>query len=350
MLSALTVLAVVALRRAGPGADRFRNRLWLFVPMFILWANCHLCWFYGLAVLWITVVGEWLDQRRDRPALPRLALRTMTQVSVVSSFAVMVSAVGPRAYVLIVTGGRLGKKLQISEYRPPSLHTWFHVPFFLLLVLTVVALLVRWRQASLADIGLVAVTGALALTTVRVVPLFATVAAPVASRYLSDIVAARAGRRRAGTDGDVEPEEVGFAAMSLTIAMVAVVGAAVVTTQLSAANVDRSLDARYPVAAVAWIREHHPPGTLFNDYNWGGYLIWELPSYPVSLDGRAEIHVGLMEEMAKGRAAEALLREGVHLVLTQTGGGLARGMSADPDWKISYQDRVATVLTPVHPL
>lgn len=45
-------------------------------------------------------------------------------------------------------------------------------------------------------------------------------------------------------------------------------------------------EAYYPVKAVAYLREHRCPGNLFNDYNYGGYLIWKLPTQPVYIDGR----------------------------------------------------------------
>ena len=31
-------------------------------------------------------------------------------------------------------------------------------------------------------------------------------------------------------------------------------------------------------------------GPLYNDFNWGGYLIWSLPGLPVSIDGRTNLH------------------------------------------------------------
>jgi len=33
---------------------------------------------------------------------------------------------------------------------------------------------------------------------------------------------------------------------------------------------------RYPEAAVSVIKNQQLPGPIFNDYNWGGYLIWKL--------------------------------------------------------------------------
>lgn len=42
----------------------------------------------------------------------------------------------------------------------------------------------------------------------------------------------------------------------------------------------------YPIRAVSYLSAHPCSGNLFNAYNYGGYLIWKLPSEPVYIDGR----------------------------------------------------------------
>jgi hypothetical protein len=41
-----------------------------------------------------------------------------------------------------------------------------------------------------------------------------------------------------------------------------------------------------PKKAVAYLNSHPCQGNLFNDYNLGGYLIWQAPNTPVYIDGR----------------------------------------------------------------
>ena len=43
---------------------------------------------------------------------------------------------------------------------------------------------------------------------------------------------------------------------------------------------------QYPAAAVQYLNVHPCKGNLFNAYNFGGYLIWQLPSHKVYIDGR----------------------------------------------------------------
>ena len=45
-------------------------------------------------------------------------------------------------------------------------------------------------------------------------------------------------------------------------------------------------EANFPTGAVAYLKQHPCQGQLFNDYNYGGYLIWKLPGTKDFIDGR----------------------------------------------------------------
>jgi len=47
-----------------------------------------------------------------------------------------------------------------------------------------------------------------------------------------------------------------------------------------------SAKTRYPVQAVEFLRKQPAKGRIFNAYEWGGFLIWQLPEYKVFVDGR----------------------------------------------------------------
>ena len=52
-----------------------------------------------------------------------------------------------------------------------------------------------------------------------------------------------------------------------------------------------SLAKDYPVGAVQYLRQHPQPTGMFNDYSYGGYLIWQLgPQHKVFIDGRADLY------------------------------------------------------------
>ena len=340
VLTAAVVLAVERLRQ-GPRPESQRW-LWALVPLFAFWSNVHLGWFYGLFVLWAVVLGELFERLRNRRALDVSSWRTLSLVSAASLLAVMVNPVGPPIYRLVLTQVDVGRRF-IQENQPPSPADPAALPFVLMLVGTVAVLAWRWRRLSVTDVLLVGGTAVAALVAVRTVSLFATVAAPVLSRYLSgrdDMAAEAAGER--------EPADVSTA-LNVGLVLV-VVGLAVLMARarLAPASVHTELRQEFPVEAVAWIEENRPPREMFNTFDWGGYLIWQLPGYPVSIDGRADLYADELQVYARILAGQGweneFQRRRIGFALVPTGGPLARAVTAHPAWRIAHADRQATVL------
>lgn len=42
----------------------------------------------------------------------------------------------------------------------------------------------------------------------------------------------------------------------------------------------------YPCAAIGFLKKQPDKGLIFNRYEWGGFLIWQLPEFPIFVDGR----------------------------------------------------------------
>jgi len=42
----------------------------------------------------------------------------------------------------------------------------------------------------------------------------------------------------------------------------------------------------YPYERIQKLKQNPISGNIFNDYNWGGYIIWQLPEYKTFVDGR----------------------------------------------------------------
>jgi hypothetical protein len=59
---------------------------------------------------------------------------------------------------------------------------------------------------------------------------------------------------------------------------------------VSNTNLERETAKIYPVEAAKVVAAKGYAGPLYNDFNWGGYLIWALPQHPVALDGRTNLH------------------------------------------------------------
>jgi len=108
----------------------------------------------------------------------------------------------------------------------------------------------------------------------------------------------------------------------------------------------------YPVEACDFIREHGLPRPLFNTYEWGGFLMWYLPTYPVAIDGRTDLYGDdFNTTYAKVMAADlpyttfpAMTQAGT--LLLRRNSLMADALSTLPHFKVAHSDNVAVVLLP----
>jgi hypothetical protein len=107
----------------------------------------------------------------------------------------------------------------------------------------------------------------------------------------------------------------------------------------------------FPAGAVEFLKREGQTGTVFNEYGWGGYLIWHLyPAYRVSIDGRAAVYGPErfaryieIDDLRPGWRA-SLEGLGARYAVIRPGGPLATVLRLSPDWDVVYEDRVAVVL------
>ena len=101
--------------------------------------------------------------------------------------------------------------------------------------------------------------------------------------------------------------------------------------------------------AVAYIQEQSPPGQLFNSYNWGGYLLWALPEYPVFVDGRTDLYNDeLIGEWISVMRVEdgwqdVLDEYNINLILIEAGSTLDRVLEREQEWQLAYSDELSVV-------
>lgn len=106
----------------------------------------------------------------------------------------------------------------------------------------------------------------------------------------------------------------------------------------------------YPVTACNYIREHQLPQPLFNPYEWGGFLTWYLPEYPVAIDGRTGLYdddfvvqyFKAMNADVRYQADPAMANAGT--LLLQRRSLMGEALRTLPTFRVAYSDSVAVVL------
>ena len=110
-----------------------------------------------------------------------------------------------------------------------------------------------------------------------------------------------------------------------------------------------AIRSRFPVNAVDFLRRNPPPGPLWNIFDWGGFLSWYMPQYPVAIDGRTDLYGDELDKLfyqtemgdASYRHDPYLNQSGV--VLLRTRDGLVPLLEKDSRFDKVYEDKIASV-------
>lgn len=306
---------------------------WLPV-IFALWANLHIQFVDGLFVLGLALMEALVAQRwtsshtRIRPVWLGFALLASTFATLANPYGWHIYRV---AHDLATQAGALNK---VSELQAIPFRDLTHF-LILLLALGSAAALAWRRRPNFFGIALLGFAAVVSFRSQRDVWLMATVAAAI----LASAIESR--ERIAG-------RLPGFAnSIAVVVAGLAVLaGFRVlhVRDNLLQIQVARS----FPVRAVEVIREKGYPGSLYNDFNWGGYLIWYLRT-PVSIDGRQNLYgdqridrsVATWSAEPDWASDGRLMSAGV--VIGPVKAPLTQVLRSDPRFQLAYEDKLAAV-------
>ena len=96
--------------------------------------------------------------------------------------------------------------------------------------------------------------------------------------------------------------------------------------------------------------ENHPPGQLFNSYNWGGYLCGGYGAdYPVYVDGRTDVYDNaFLQEYLKivtGQLDAPVVfdERGIKVVMVEQESPLGPQLLKSGRWQAAYRDDLAVV-------
>jgi len=154
-----------------------------------------------------------------------------------------------------------------------------------------------------------------------------------------------------GKEAHVSAPALGISALQLgrvLAGVLLVIGLSAVDNGFSNRAVFQVVHDSYPVEAIKFIQEHHLPGPIYNNFNWGGFLIGNLPDYPVSIDGRTNLYGDDALRRSYGtlmalRWSEDPALTRANLVLLPTTVPLSRVLERSPQFQLVYSDRLAMV-------
>jgi hypothetical protein len=318
-------------RREG----KSRELLWLPV-LFVLWANIHIQFVDGLVVLAIataepTLMRWWKSDTKCAPA------RNLWLTLGACLAAVCINPYGPGIFrIAWQLGSQSGvldtvSEMQALPFRAPADYV------LLFLALAAAGVLFRYRQLVPFETLTLAVAAVLSFRSRRDLWVMAITAGTILAAGLP----ARAEKK----ESDQQPIWATALAAATAIAAFA---ASLFLLHVNNSSLQAALAEKMPVQAVAIVKDRHYTGALFNTYDWGGFLIWNLRE-PVSIDGRAALYgdqaIARSRETWDGGVKWAsdpdLQSAGV--VIAPDGAALTQLLRTNPGFELAYEDKVAAV-------
>jgi hypothetical protein len=323
-----------------------RSLYWLPL-IFIIWANLHIQFVYGLALLFFAAMEPFLQRllrfrSKTNGQLPALSpgLLAATGVCILATIATPYELSIYRPILQYATETKVFRmvlELQPLPFRSPA--NWV----FLALMLGAAFSLGWRREASFFPFCLLAMGALLSFRAQRDV----WVGAVAAVGVMSD----------RATMAPV-PERVKLTKAKIVIVAV-VLGAALFFFARSRNITETALKAivaeRFPADAVAFVKKNQIRGPLYNHFDWGGFLIWSLPEIPVSIDGRTNVYgeekierCFMVWSGVPGWNSDPDLIK-AKLIIGDIRHPLTFSLRADARFKLIYEDRIAAVFAAAAP-
>jgi hypothetical protein len=346
----LTAFWIVILERINSDKP---NLWWLLPLLMVLWVNMHGMFVLGIAIWSIYLLGSFLEDP-TRLWFSKPLTRSMLLGGMLSTLATLLSPSGIQIWESIVSlGSNSYITSRIPEYQSANFHTPETWPFLLLLLLTMIGFARSTTRPSWIHTLLAASFAAIAIYTSRMIPLFAIVAVPLVSKSLSDWIRHEyPGSRFSAIEKNLS--KINSSANGSVWLLVVIIAVALIF------NTGKSIDPRgkvnrfdsefFPVVAVTWLNSHPQQGHMFNEFDWGGYLLLYLVPRPqIFMDGHTHIY-----GEALTREYETLVTLGkdwqqifekyqIKWAILRTKSPIAQVLE-EIGWTVIYRDQTATVL------
>jgi hypothetical protein len=331
--------------------EKIRNgekiNLWIFPGLMLVWANTHGGFIFGF-LAWIAYLVGWLWEYRRKSA----SLNVGMKLIIIGGTSLISSILTPdlwRNWQGVFGNDSLFILSHTTETLPPNLVTVEILPFTVLLALAFVIFLLSWKQIPTSHLFLLIGFALMSLIMTRNIPFFAIAAAPVLAGYLSQPLSKMSFWRKAEEQIAMIDGILSGYVWPILISLLAI-GTFSYYQSITKTPFNQFDPGTFPVQAVDWIEGHPLKGNMFNDLNWGGYILYRLwPGKQVFIDSQSDFYgEALIRQYAGVFTADGnwdgeLKQDNVSWILVSPRTNLAMAASTAPDWQMAYKDSVAVI-------
>jgi hypothetical protein len=282
------------------------KRIWFFPALMLIWVNTHGAFIAGF-VIWATYLADWLWEFVQGRGKKNTGLHLL--LIGILSFAV--TFINPSGWYLWGTSvGYVSNNFMTShtvEYLSPDFHEKDMWPFMFMVAFALLALM-QERKLHLREALLLAGWTMLSLYSLRNMPLFAVVTAPIYGGLIQSWAEKILNWwKPASSPGESQNVLRGYVWFVATVLFLgAALWRGIPIDQKGTGNI--FLPNIMPVQAVDWLKENPQDGRMFNHFIWGGYILYRMwPDELVFIDGQTDFY------------GEALFREYLDVINLSSG-------------------------------
>jgi hypothetical protein len=326
-------LIVLEQYRAG------KDRLWLLPPLFTLWINLHGSWPIGLVLLAIFLLTGLTSFRSGAIEAWAWAPHQRNRLLLFIALVVPALFLNPYGWRLVfypfeIAGKHTLTLNAVQEWQSLNFHVFRGRAIFCLVAAYFAGRTARARTWTLHEAVVLFLALFAGFTYSRFLLFTGIILCPMIAAELTFL----------GSDDPAKDKRL------LNTAIIAVILFFAVTHIPNENVLTLQQDEGYPAQAVHYLRQHPLKEPLLNDFNWGGYLAWNLPTQPIFIDTRADIfeQSGLFKTYLDMTALALPVEDYNHgqlrYVLFPRSSPLVAALSRSPNWATEYQDDTAVLL------
>ncbi|MBU2610160.1 MAG: hypothetical protein KJ606_04340 [Chloroflexi bacterium] len=320
--------------------------------VFAAWGNLHGGFIWGILLLMATIVGEALDNLLDNQ--PSMSWKETCSLALWSILAGLTISINPNGISLWrLPFDQVQVSLSITEWLSPDFHQFYTHPLLWLFFLLIISVAYSGKRMSFTDLLKGLGFTYLFFVAQRNMGPYVIILLPIIARHLTSAVKSFSNvpiveniKKKVLQEAPTKQLSAKFYFIVNTTLVSFLAAFALVNAYV--ASTPQRIEEKIPLRAVQWIKDNRPRGPIFNSYNWGGYLTWELREYPVFIDGRADLYgdeiIGQWLDVvnATENGWEILERWGVRLILLEPSRPIVRELPSH-GWKQVYQDETAVI-------
>ena len=329
-----------------------RKAFLFYLPLMMLfWVNLHAGFIMGLALVGIYLTRNAINTFTPNVELSQLSRCNVNALALTFAACLAVCLINPFGLDILLFPIRLTSNRflmdNVIEFASPNFHQPLAFKYMFLMMIAGFAL--SRSALGFIDISLVMLLSYMSLYSARYIALFAVILAPVLLKVTGTIIDRLPEsisiwyRTRNSNMMAIDQKLRGFVWPAMSVVFVL----GLVMTGVLSYRFDEK---KFPVKAVEFLKRQKIQGNLFNDDEFGDYMIFAAwPAYQVFTDGRSDMYgekLGreyLRVANVQPGWKEILRKYDIRLIIFDTGSALTAALYEEKDWRSIYSDPVATI-------